>query len=483
MLSVTFLGAAGTVTGSRFLVESDGARVLVDCGLFQGLKVLRLRNREPLPFEPASIDAVLLTHAHLDHSGFLPVLVRDGFEGPIHCTAPTRDLVPILLADSGRIQEEDARYANRKGYSRHRPALPLYTERDAAAVEPALRTRAPGEPFTVGDLRVEFGVAGHILGAATIRISAGDRSVTFSGDLGRNETLLMPPPEPARASNLIVMESTYGDRRHPEADPLLLLADVARRTLARGGVLMIPSFAVGRAQEVLLALHRLMRDGAVRRVPVFLNSPMAIDVTELFHVHGGYHRVLLDEYAAAFAGIELVRSVEESKALNRRRGPIVIVAGAGMLTGGRILHHLRAFGGDRRNTIVLVGHQAAGTRGAALVAGAGQLKVHGSYVRIRAEVARIDGFSAHADQRELLDWLSASSPPPGRVFLVHGEPSAADCLRLGIRDELGIAAYVARDGERVALVPSEGHADGARAAPLAATNGEATEDVRDVSDS
>jgi metallo-beta-lactamase family protein len=329
--------------------------------------------------------------------------------------------------------------------------VPLYTEEEAAAVEPLLRPTPLDRPVDVGDLRVTFTPSGHILGAASIGIAGAGVALTFSGDIGRSEDPLMGPPAVPPSADLLVMESTYGDRAHADADPTLVLADVARRTSARGGVLMIPSFAVGRAQTLLVCLHRLMEAGAIPDVPLFLNSPMAIDVTGLYERHVDAHALDLAACRAAFGRARLVRTVEESKELNQRRGPLIVIAGAGMITGGRILHHIRAFGRDRRNTILLVGHQAAGTRGAALLGGARKLKIHGGYVPVNAQVERIDGFSAHAGQPELLDWLRACSPAPERVYLVHGEPPAADCLRLLIRDALGIRAYVARDGERVPL--------------------------------
>jgi len=495
-LRIGFLGAAGTVTGSRFLVDRGSTRVLVDCGLFQGLKVLRLRNWQPFPVDPASIDAVVLTHAHLDHSGWLPVLVRAGFRGPLYCTPPTRELAAILLADAGRLQEEDARYANRKGFSKHRPALPLYTEAEAAAVEPLMRPVGFGERVDVGGLSFEYSVAGHILGAASVNVrgaaagagnekgagagagagnetgagagagnetgagagagagnetgagaGAGNetgagagRGLVFSGDLGRPDDLLIPAPAAPAAAHDIVMEGTYGDREHIERQPMQVLADVVRRTAARGGVLLVPAFAVGRAQLVLYMLHQLAESGEIPKLPVFLNSPMAVDVTALYDRYHAYHRLSREACAAAFRDVELVRSVDASKALNQRRGPFIAVAGAGMLTGGRILHHLRAFGADPRTTLLLAGYQAVGTRGAALLGGARKLKVHGGYIPIRAEVARLEGLSAHADRSELLDWLSVRKP--GRVHLVHGEPEPLDALRLAIEERLGVEAHV-----------------------------------------
>lgn len=450
MTHLSFLGAAGTVTGSRFLLDAGKSRVLVDCGLFQGLKVLRLRNWSPFPVPPESIDAVVLTHAHLDHSGWLPVLVREGFRGPIHCTTPTAALVPILLADSGRIQEEDALYANRKGISRHRPALPLHTVEDAARVTGQLVPHPLHETFQAGEVRVRFRAAGHILGAAGAELVADDATLFVSGDIGRPADPVIPAPEPPPAVNVLVMESTYGDRRHANHDATAKLGEVVRRTAARGGVLMVPAFAVGRAQALLVMLHRLMEEQHVPRVPMFLNSPMAIDVLELYHRYGSYHRLSEEECRAAFRDVQLVQTVEDSKQLNRRRGPMVIVAGAGMITGGRILHHLRAFGAERRNTVLLAGHQAAGTRGADLLSGARSLKIHGQHVPIHAQVVALDGLSAHADQAELLGWLGSAERRPSRVHLVHGEPAPADTLRRLIQDGLGVDTAVAEHLQVVA---------------------------------
>jgi metallo-beta-lactamase family protein len=448
---LTFLGAAGTVTGSRFLLETDSRRVLVDCGLFQGLKVLRLRNWAPFPVDPASIDAVILTHAHLDHSGYLPALVRDGFSGPIHCTAATADLTPILLADSGRLQEEDAEYANRKGFSRHRPALPLYTEEDAVRASERLAGHGWDEAIDAGGARFRFRYAGHILGAASVESGADDLRILFSGDLGRPHDPLMRAAAAPPAADHVVMESTYGDHAHAEADPLGSLAEVARRTIARGGVLLIPAFAVGRSQTLILLLNQLFEAGAIPRVPLFLNSPMAIDVTTLYHRHAADHRLTSEQSVAALRSVEPVETADESKVLNRRRGPMIIIAGAGMITGGRILHHLRAFGDDPRTTILLAGHQAAGTRGAQLLAGARSLRIHGRDVPIRAEVARLEGLSGHADQPELLQWLASAPAPPRSVYLVHGEPEPLDALRQRIEHSLRIPAHVAEHEQSISL--------------------------------
>jgi metallo-beta-lactamase family protein len=448
-LRITFLGGAGTVTGSRFLVGTDRTKILVDCGLFQGLKVLRLRNWEPFPVEPSEIDAVVLTHAHLDHSGYLPVLVREGFDGPVHCTPPTQDLCEILLEDSAEIQESDAKRANRRGFSKHKPARPLYTRREARMVSDHYRSASFGEPVSIGDLTIRMTSAGHILGAASVHIRHADQSVVFSGDLGTQNQLLMPPPSPPEEADWIVMESTYGDRVRPKVDPIEALGVVASRTLEREGVLLIPSFAVGRAQAVLFTIHELVRRGHIPGVPVFLDSPMATDVTKLYERHGDFHGLTRDEFPALSSTAIFVRSVEASKELNGRPGPMIIIASSGMLTGGRILHHLVARADDPRNTVLLVGHQAEGSRGAALLRGAESVKIHGRWVPVRAEVTQLDVFSAHADQEELIGWLGSCGRPPQQVVLVHGEATASDELRLRIEERLGYPTRVAEHGEAV----------------------------------
>lgn len=455
-MELSFLGAAGTVTGSRFLLRARGRRVLVDCGLFQGVRALRRRNWKPFPVDPASLDAVLLTHAHLDHSGWLPVLVREGFDGPIFCTDATADLCAILLPDSGRIQEEEADYANRKGFSRHDPALPLYTEEDAREVLGRLETVPMGEWLEVAGLEARFRPAGHILGAAGIEVrtpgdEGGRGAVHFSGDLGREEDLLMRPPVPAEAGGCVVMESTYGDRDAAEEDPMARLEGILARTVERGGKLLVPSFAVGRAQMVLLMLHRIFSQESGLRVPVYVNSPMATDVTDVYLDHPGGHRLESRESLQAFSAPTFVASVEESKALVRADGPLVVVAGSGMVTGGRILHHLAADVGDPRHTVLLVGFQAPGTRGASLAEGADRIKMHGRWFPVRADVEQLHGLSAHAQRQELLRWLAAAEPRPRRVYLVHGEPKAADAFRLLVDEELGLPVRAAEDGETVEL--------------------------------
>ncbi|HEX5065842.1 MAG TPA: MBL fold metallo-hydrolase [Myxococcota bacterium] len=431
-----FYGAVGTVTGSKFLVESGSTRVLVDCGLFQGLKQLRLRNWSAPPFSPERIDAVLLTHAHIDHSGYLPALARAGFTGPVYCTQPTRALCQILLPDSARLQEEDAVYANRKRFSKHHPALPLYTERDAEAALRQLRAVEFGEEIELGALRARFAPAGHILGASSVLVRDVAGALLFSGDLGRSDDLLMPPPAPPCDADWIVMESTYGDRSHAESDPVEAIAAVLRRTLERGGTLLIPSFAVGRAQALLVCLHRAFEKGLAPRVPVFVNSPMATDVSALYASFRAYHRLSPAETDAIGQVARFVRTVEESRELAGRRGPHVVVSASGMATGGRVLHHLRALAPDARNTILLPGFQAIGTRGADLAAGAKWIKIHGEMVPVRAEVAQLGLLSAHADREDLCAWIAAAPRPPRELFLVHGEPGASDALRRTLKATL-----------------------------------------------
>lgn len=453
-MKLTFLGATGTVTGSRYLLSSGADTMLVDCGLFQGYKSLRLRNREPMPVIPERLSAVLLTHAHLDHSGALPLLVRDGFRGPIYCTEATSDLCHILLPDCGRLLEEEAAYANRHAFSKHNPALPLYTEADARGALAQLTPVDFGHGFKVGDaFHARLRRAGHILGAAGITVQADGVSVTFSGDLGRQHDLLMNSPETVERSDYLVMESTYGDRLHDPEDPGVLLARTIRETAARGGVTVIPSFAVGRAQTLLYYMHLLKARGEIPPVPVYLNSPMAVDVTALYRRHRHDHHLTPAQCEAMCGAATIVSSPQDSIELNRRRVPMVIIAASGMATGGRVLHHLKAFASDRRNTILFAGFQAGGTRGAAMVSGAESIKIHGEYIPLRAQVVQLDNLSAHADQGELLAWLEGFVLPPRRVFLTHGEPNAAEALRCKINQKPGWSAESPWYGAEVELAP------------------------------
>ncbi|HTI87074.1 MAG TPA: MBL fold metallo-hydrolase [Alphaproteobacteria bacterium] len=442
-MKITFLGGVGTVTGSKYLVEVPGRRVLVDCGLFQGLKQLRLRNWEPLPVEPATIDAVVLTHAHLDHSGYLPLFVKSGFKGRVLCTVATRDLCGILLPDAGHLEERDAEAANRHGYSRHQPALPLFTEADARAALPRLSPIEWDKPHDLGGgLTLTLRYAGHILGAAMALLSYRGRTLLFSGDLGRPHDPIMRPPAPIGAVDHLVVESTYGNRSHNGDDPESRLADVIVRTSGRGGTVVIPAFAVGRAQTLLYHLYRLKTARRIPNLPIFLDSPMAIDAGDLFHKHRRDHRLSEAECHAVCGVARQTPSVAESKAIDQNHVPAVIISASGMATGGRVLHHLKAFAPDARNTIVLAGFQAAGTRGAALLAGAPQIKIHGGYVPVRAEVINLTMLSAHADAGEIMDWLRTATAAPRTTFVTHGEPTAADALRHRIEEELHWSARV-----------------------------------------
>jgi metallo-beta-lactamase family protein len=441
--SLRFIGANATVTGSRYLVEAGNARLLIDCGLFQGYKPLRLRNWAPFPVDPASIDAVVLTHAHLDHSGYLPRLIRSGFKGRVWCTEATRSLCRIMLPDSGRLQEEEAGYADRKGSSKHHPAEPLYSEADALRSLNQLQGVAFEHTFEpVPGVRATLRRQGHILGAAAVTLEFEGRRITFSGDIGRPHDPVMLAPVPPAESDWIVTESTYGDRTHPAIELKQELLAVLQRTAARGGVVVIPSFAVGRAQMLLHVIAQLQSEGLLTSVPVYLNSPMATDVTALYRQFPDQHRLSVDELDAMRRITRIVNSVEESKALNQRKGPMIIVSASGMVTGGRVLHHLIAFAGDARNAIVLCGYQAGGTRGAALANGAKSVRIYGQDVTVNAEVVQLAAGSAHADADEILAWLRAGPKPPRTVFVTHGEPDAADALRKRIERELGWTAHV-----------------------------------------
>ncbi len=461
MPSIRFLGAAGTVTGSRFLVEWGSARVLVDAGLFQGLKELRLRNRAPWPFDPASLSAVVLTHAHVDHTGAFPLLVRDGFRGRAHCTPATRDLAGLLLPDSGRLQEEEAGYANRRGFSKHAPdARPLYTEEDALQSLPRLSPLPYGEPREVAPgVTVRLHRAGHILGSALVELGldgAAPRRLLFSGDLGRYGAPILPDPAPAPPSDALVLESTYGGKRHGAAPPADALRDEILRAAKTGGALLVPAFAIGRTQEVLYAIRALEEAGSVPALPVFVDSPMAVDATSIFLAHRTDHDAEMARLLSAGrdplrpAKLTFARSPAQSKAINEVRGPCIVVSASGMATGGRILHHLARRLPDPRTTVLLVGFQAAGTRGASLRDGAATVRIHGEDVPVKARVAQIDGFSAHADEDEIGRWLATFGSPPGRTFLVHGEPAALQAARARM-GRLGWPAHVPSHLEEVPL--------------------------------
>ena len=437
MAAIQFLGATGTVTGSKYLFEHGARRILVDCGLYQGYKPLRQRNWAPLPCAPESLSCVILTHAHLDHSGYLPLLVKNGFAGPVYCTEATRELCQILLPDSGHLQEEEAGYANKRGYSKHTPALPLYTEEDGERCLEQLRPLPYGRALELGEgLSLSLIPSGHILGSAFVSLKTLQTSILFSGDLGRPHDLVMSAPSRIEQADYLIVESTYGNRRHDPASPLDVLAEIINRTVKRGGVVVIPTFAVGRAQTLLHCIQLMKRQHAIPDCPVYLNSPMAVDATRIFLEHPGEHRLTEAECAALSRTAHIVNSVEESKRLNQRQGPMIILAASGMATGGRVIHHLKAFAPDPRNTILFAGFQAGGTRGASLVQGAETIKIHGEYIPVRAEVHMLENLSAHADAGEILEWLKGFASPPRNTFITHGEPDAADALRKRIQEEL-----------------------------------------------
>ncbi len=447
-VTISFLGGAGTVTGSKYLVRHGSECLLVDCGLFQGYKPLRLRNWTPLPIVPDQIGALLLTHAHLDHSGYLPLLAREGFISPVYATSGTRDLCRILLPDSGHIQEEDAAFANRHGFSKHAPAMPLYTRQDALDCLTLLKAHNFGKTFQpLPDWRATFSPAGHILGAASVLLEVAGRRILFSGDLGRPDDLIMNPPAAAPAADTVLIESTYGDREHPKEDVLAELGPALKKLAKRGGVAVIPVFAVGRAQALLHAIHLLKLRGDIpTSLPVFLDSPMAVHTTHLFEQHQDDHRLSNMETHALTHSATMVNSTDESRALASRHGPMVILSASGMATGGRVLHHLALRAGDHRNMIILTGYQAPGTRGDTLASGAKSVRIHGHDVEVKAEVVQLQSASAHADSNQLLGWLHSMPQAPDQVYVVHGELSAADELRKRIEHDLGWRAMVPEHG-------------------------------------
>jgi metallo-beta-lactamase family protein len=453
-LELSFLGAAGTVTGSKYLLEADAHRVLVDCGLFQGYKSLRLKNWARLPVEPRSIAAVVLTHAHLDHSGYLPLLVKQGFRGPVFCTEATRQLCEILLPDSGHLQENDADFANRHRFSKHKPALPLYTQEDAERSLHYLKSISFDEPMKLpGGGTALWRRAGHILGAASVQIDWAGVTTVFSGDVGRFDDPMMVDPTLIARADYLVVESTYGDRRHDPTNPEDALAEVINRTVHRGGTVVIPAFAVGRAQSILFHLENLKTAGRLPgALPIFLDSPMAIDASDIFCANPADHKLSPARCRAFQKGVRYVRDSEESKELTASPMPKVIISASGMATGGRVLHHLKRYAPDPRSAILFTGFQAGGTRGAAMVAGAETIKIHGAYFPVEAEVRNLDMLSAHADCDELLRWLRGFKTPPRRTFVTHGEPPASDALRHRVEEQLGWDCRVPEHGETARLL-------------------------------
>ena len=451
MDSVTLrsLGAASTVTGSKHLLESGGRRILVDCGLFQGVKNLRELNWETLPVEPASIDAVIVTHAHLDHTGYLPRLVRNGFRGPIYATAATRAVAQIILRDSAYLQEKDAAFLNKHKASKHHPALPLYDQQDAERALELFRAQPFGAPFEIPDTgaTVTFRRAGHILGASTVEVDWQGRRVVLTGDLGRYDDPIMFDPDPVTAADYLVMESTYGDRVHEKTDALEKLRQVVDETVKRGGTVVVPAFAVGRAQTLLYHLWQLREAGKLPDVPVYLDSPMAIHASELLGAYPDDHRLPPEVYDGMRAMANYSPDSEQSRKISESTEPKIIISASGMATGGRILHHLKAFAPDARNTIMITGYQVPGTRGASIAAGERFVRIYGEWVPIRAQVANLAMLSAHADADELIRWARGFTAAPKEVFVVHGEPGPADALRRRLDREFGWRATVPQSGQ------------------------------------
>jgi metallo-beta-lactamase family protein len=429
-MEIQFLGAAGTVTGSKYLLTMKNQKILVDCGLFQGLKHLRLKNWKKFAVNPAEISSIILTHAHIDHSGYIPRLVRDGFKGKIYCTPATKELCQILLTDSGYLMEEEARFLNKHKKSRHEPALPLFTTEDAEESMKFFETVQFNEKMPVGtDFSFEFHYAGHILGASSVIIEAEGKKIAFTGDIGRMNDPVFYPPEPLPKIDYLVTESTYGNRPHKSTDTLAELANIINETVNKNGVILIPAFAVGRAQTLMYYLSVLKKKKLIPEFPMYLNSPMASNVSNIFRQFNRLHRLSADECEETCNVVKYIKTVEQSKALNERSGPMLIISASGMLTGGRILHHLKAFAPYEQNTILLTGFQSAGTRGEALLNNAEEIKIHGQYVQVKAQVKVLSDISAHADYKEIIQWFSASKIDPERVFVTHGEVSAADELR------------------------------------------------------
>ncbi len=442
-----FLGAANTVTGSRYLLETAQQSVLVDCGMFQGYKVLRERNWKPFPVDPTEIDAIVLTHAHMDHSGFVPALVAQGFSGRVYCTEATAALCEILWLDAGHLQEEEAEYLNRHKIGKHHPAKPLYDQLQAKAALRQLKVVDAGKTLEIGDVRVRFRYNGHILGSTSLEVDAMGKTVLFSGDLGRPNDLLMHPPQPPVYADYLVVESTYGDRRHDPFDVEEKVAALVSETLQRSGTVLVPAFAVGRAQEVLYLMRKLQDENRIPLVPIYLDSPMAISVTDLFRKFHELHKLDAQQCEQMCRGVHYTRTVDQSRALNQMTMPRIIISASGMATGGRVLHHLKFLVGDDRNTVLFAGYQAGGTRGARLVGGEKRIKIHGRYYDVHARIESLDSLSAHADYEEILSWLGHLEVAPARTFVTHGEEAAADAMRMQIQERFGWNCCVPDQGD------------------------------------
>lgn len=440
---IQFLGAAGTVTGSKYLVSYNGYNLMVDCGLFQGLKNLRELNRMDLPFPPSEIDCVILTHGHLDHVGYLPRLVNQGFKGSIYCTYPTGDLVEIILNDSAKIQEEHAEHANKMGFSKHSPALPLYSLKDVQKTLPLLRGEKLDDFISINEkIRFRFRRNAHIPGASFIEMDMGEKRLVFSGDLGRpNDPMLLPPDKPEKADYIFV-ESTYGDRLHPNKSTEETLLRIIHKSLQNHGPLIVPSFTVDRAQDFMYAIWKLKQENRIPDIPVYLDSPMGTDVSKLFLKYPDWLKLEPNVFKDVFKSTRNVKTIEETRLLAKNKHPRIIIAGSGMMNGGRILQYLEAHLENPKATIIIPGYQAAGTRGRMINEGAEEVKINGNYYKVKASIEGIQTMSSHADQGEILDWLSAIQNKPEKVFIVHGEAQAAHALRVKINNQLGWSCFV-----------------------------------------
>ena len=459
MATLSFLGACGTVTGSKFLIEAGSRRVLVDCGVFQGSSELKQKNWANPGFDPRSLDAVVLTHAHIDHTGYVPRLAKLGFSGPVYATPSTADLLGVLWPDAAHLHEEDARYANSRGYSRHKPALPFFEDKEARAALGLLRPIAFDSRTEVGEgLAFTFRRVGHILGAAFVVVEVGKTRIVFSGDVGQMDVPILKDPERPDVADYLLLESTYGDRLHPAGSPEAELGRVVAETAARRGVLIVPAFAIGRAQDILYHLRSLQRAGTIPAdLPIYLDSPMAVSAVELYcralSEHDLEMETLRDEGRCPIEGpsVHIVRDRLESQALNPRKGPMVIVSASGMLAGGRVLHHLKRRLPDPATTLLFVGFQAQGTLGRRILEGAREARIHGELIPVRADVRQIPALSAHADQKGLVEWVSGIREPPRNTFLVHGEPGPCEALAAALRSKFGWTVSLPKEGDSVEL--------------------------------
>lgn len=437
-ISIQFLGAAGTVTGSKTLLRAGNKKILIDCGLFQGLKHLRELNWQSLPLDVSGIDAVILTHAHLDHTGYLPRLVNQGFEGPIFCSAPTREITEVLLLDSAKIQEEDAEHANRKGYTKHKPARPLYDLQDAKNTIPFLTSQIEDEWFELAKgIRFRLQNNAHILGATHVDLDIFGKRIVFSGDIGRTDDPMLELPDRPEKADYIIVESTYGDRLHPVVDNEKQFREILHKVMDRNGILIVPSFTVDRAQDFMYLFWKLEQKKDIPQIPIYLDSPMGIDVSKVFNTYHRWHKLGADVFSKVFENTKMVKSFKDTEQLALDNRPKIVIAGSGMMNGGRVLTYLKRHIGNPDSTIIIPGYQAEGTRGRSIHDGAHEIKIHGEYYPVKAHIEDIRTMSSHADQAQIINWLSGIKKQPECVFINHGEPHSSDALRVKIHETFG----------------------------------------------